>query len=266
MIGLNGGLIGSQRSANNTTASGIWTDNEQVLLKRVSSWPTGGDPYYANTSLLLHMDGSNGSTTFTDNSSNALTVTANGNAQISTTQSKFGGSSGYFDGSGDYLDVTEVSSVLTPGTGDFTLEGWFYTNASATYRSGWRTGANDSFRGVFLWNQSANQLMLLINGTNYFEGTNNTTTAAGTGPSSSTWFHLAVVRSSGVFTAYLNGTSKIIVNNQTSHSITTAINRIGASNSNSEHWNGYMDDLRFTKGIARYTSNFTPPTAPFSNF
>ncbi len=75
-----------------------------------------------NTKLLLHMDGSNGSTNFVD-SAQSRSVTANGNAQISTSQYKFGGASGYFDGSGDYLTVPD-SSDWTFGTGDFTIDLW----------------------------------------------------------------------------------------------------------------------------------------------
>jgi len=81
------------------------------------------DTYYSNVSLLLHCDGSNGSTTFTDNSPSPKTVTANGNASVSTAQSKFGGASAVFDGTGDYLSL-DGSSGFAFGTGDFTIEFW----------------------------------------------------------------------------------------------------------------------------------------------
>jgi hypothetical protein len=81
------------------------------------------DPYASNVSLHLKMDGANGSTTFTDSSPNALTVTAVGNAQISTTQSKYNGTSAYFDGTGDYLNLA-TSTAFGFGTGDYTAECW----------------------------------------------------------------------------------------------------------------------------------------------
>jgi hypothetical protein len=82
------------------------------------------DPDFANVSLLLHMDGSNGSTTFPDSSSNGLTVTRYGNAQISTAQSKFGGASAYFDGAGDYLELPNPNTAIGAVAGDFTIECW----------------------------------------------------------------------------------------------------------------------------------------------
>ena len=85
-----------------------------------------GDPFYSAVSMLLPMDGTNGSTTFTDSSLNAITVTAVGNAQVSTTQAKYGGASAYFDGSGDYLDTAGTGIATAFGTGDFTIEFWYY--------------------------------------------------------------------------------------------------------------------------------------------
>ena len=125
MLGFNGGLMGVQRTPTQGIASGLWFQNEQSVAKRANVWPfsQSADPYFSNVSLLLHMDGSNGSTTFTDNSSNGFTVTANGNAQISTAQSKWNGASGYFDGAGDFLTVP-VNSAFELGTGDFDVELW----------------------------------------------------------------------------------------------------------------------------------------------
>lgn len=79
------------------------------------------------------MDGANNSTTFTDNSSLALPVSVFGDAKISTSQSKFGGSSGLFDGNGDYLQAT--SSGFTFGTDDFTVEGWMYLVNGVEYKA-----------------------------------------------------------------------------------------------------------------------------------
>jgi hypothetical protein len=105
MIGFNGGLIGKDRSTSaSQSVPGVWTLREQLKAKRSLLWPSE-DPYYGNVSLLLRGNGTNGSTTIIDSSPSPKTVTAFGNAQISTAQSKFGGSSIAFDGTGDYLDV-----------------------------------------------------------------------------------------------------------------------------------------------------------------
>ena len=94
----------------------------KVTLKKES---VAADPYYNNVSLLLHGDGANGSTTIVDSSPTPKTVTAFGDAQISTAQSKFGGSSLAFDGSGDYVGIAD-SADFTFGSGNFTIEFWVY--------------------------------------------------------------------------------------------------------------------------------------------
>ena len=81
------------------------------------------DEYFSDVGVLLHGDGTNGSTAIVDSSTNNHTVNVNGNAQISTTKSKFGGSSMYFNGSGDYLTIPNNSS-FDFGYGDFTIEFW----------------------------------------------------------------------------------------------------------------------------------------------
>ena len=88
---------------------------------------------FSSVSLLLHMDGTNGSTLFVDSSQSPKSVTASGNAQISTTQSKFSGSSGLFDGSGDYLSIPFTSGGgFDFGTSNFTVE--FFTRVSELKR------------------------------------------------------------------------------------------------------------------------------------
>ncbi len=100
----------------------------------VSATTTSASANSANTVLLLHADGSNGSTVFVDSGSNGKTVTAYGNAQISTAQSKFGGASAYFDGNGDYLSVPS-SDDWSFGTEAFTMEAWIRLDDTSTYKS-----------------------------------------------------------------------------------------------------------------------------------
>jgi hypothetical protein len=263
LLGANGGLLGAARTSRRGAAVGLWTPNEQVIYQRQNAWI--GDASFDSVSLLLHMDGSNGSTTFTDSSKNALTVTANGNAQISTAQSKFGGASAAFDGAGDYLRLT--SSMARLDNGDHTVELWF--NASSL-----PTGGN----AVVLWAQyyltgiPAGRCLLSINtgGTIKAQLGSSSTTSTST-ISSGTWNHVAYTRSGSTNYLLLNGTSEGTFSS--SQTILDTAVAIGALNTGSDaspdysqdFFNGYIDDLRITKGVARYTANFTPPTAPFPN-
>ena len=108
-----------------------------------TSEASSSDPYFSSTKLLLNGNGTNGSTTFTDSSNSSHTVTASGNAQISTTQSKFGGSSMYFDGSGDYLVIAQDTSTDLSGVVDFTIEAWVRpanVSGTRTIFSQWNLG------------------------------------------------------------------------------------------------------------------------------
>lgn len=210
------------------------------------------DPYWNQVVLALHMDGTNGSTTFTDSSPSAKTVTANGNAQISTAQSKFGGASAYFDGTGDSL--TAHSETLS---GDFTIELWVYLTTAPT--SQFLVGCgNDAASTGFLLNVNTSGQVNLFG--------NNTGLIAGSGSSIlNTWTHVALSRSGSTIGLFVAGTQLGSVSISKSFSGTV---RIGAEDYNgtiTHRFTGYIDDLRITKGVARYTANFTPPAAPFPN-
>ena len=215
------------------------------------SYPAGQDPYVNNVSLMLSMDGANGSTTFTDLSQNALAVTAVGNAQISTTQSKYGGSSAYFDGSGDYLTTPANSIVL--GSGDWTIEFWLYLNNS---------GASN----LIDQRSSPTQLApsIYYNGSSIIYYTLGLDRIIGSSLQLNQWHHIAVVKASSQTKMYLNGT-------QTGSTYSDSNNYIGPNFTIGAYQplgntppNGYIDDLRITKGISRYNASFTPPTAPLS--
>jgi hypothetical protein len=261
MLGLNGGLMGVRKVPTPGTASGLWDQNEQSVARRANIWP-GSDPSFADVSLLLHMDGTNGSTTFTDASTNGFTVITNGNAQISTAQSKFGGASGYFDGTGDYLSIADANA-LDFETGDFTVEFWFYLTASSSNgkalisKGTWPTNT----ASYFIFYGGSNELAFYAsdNGASW-QITNQLLTS---NPTKEAWHHVAVTRNGTAFRGFFNGvkgfdhTSSIQLHNNAS-ALT-----IGSGASGSEAINAYIDDLRITKGVARYTANFTPPTAAF---
>lgn len=216
------------------------------------------DSYFNNVSLLLHMDGANNSTTFTDNSPNALTVTRTGNAIISTTQNKFGGASAYFDGSGDYLSVP-YNSGFAFGTSDFTIEAWVYRGDTSNYPmvfDGWTTRTTGCYQFGF---QSGGYPAFW-----YYPTAAYTSLIGDTAITVNQWNHIAVSRESGTLRLFLNGS--LIGSKTATESLGNNVTYyVGAQEGQYNYLNGYIDDLRVTKGVARYTSAFTPPTAAFPN-
>jgi hypothetical protein len=219
-----------------------------------------------NVSLLLHGDGTDGSTTITDSSPSPKTVTAVGDAQISTAQSKFGGASIAFDGSGDYASVTSSSAFdLGISNEPFTVEFWFYRNSTGNHGFFVKGG------GAANWNNSTGyQYFAFIEaGVLYWMwNPSNTPVSISTStlPAIQQWHHYAVSYDGTNTRLFINGT-QIGSNNSNIYIAPSAANtvRVGAGpiNANLVSLNGYIDDLRITKGVARYTANFAPPTAPF---
>ena len=218
------------------------------------------DPYYGAVSLLLHGDGADGSTTIVDSSPSPKTVTAVGNAQISTTQSKFGGSSLAFDGAGDYLEAPH-SNDYNLGSGDFTIECWLWTGqTSAGTVAAHRTsgGAANTNWLLQTWPAADKIALFLSDGTTYqVNGLASTSSI-----NNSQWRHIAASRSGSTIRLFIDGVVENTATWAGSISSTPRVLRIGDDGGNN-FLNGYIDDFRITKGIARYTSNFTPPTAPF---
>lgn len=214
-----------------------------------------GDPYYLQNSLLLHFDGSNGSTTYTDSSANSLTPSATGGAfSLSTTQSKFGGASVYFP-PGVFCSITYASSALFgTGTGDFTAECWCY-----------RTGNTSGGTYVTLFSLGfATPWALYLNSSGVVAIAFNAVQSAYSSVplSLNAWDHVALVRAGDVWQIYKNGVSILSVTNSINCGTSPQF-IIGEPGASIESIRGYVDEFRFTKGVARYTANFTPPTAAF---
>ena len=208
------------------------------------------DPYFANVSLLLHGNGSNGSTTIIDSSPSPKTVTAVGNAQISTAQSKFGGSSIAFDGTGDCLAATidPINIRSTP----FTIESW--SNISTRSNYGILGGITNDFY-VF-----SNYNGIVYTGDGVINNISFTETALPLGA----WFHAALTFDGTTYRAFINGTQQGSSTTLLKNYVLTSVT-IGGHVASSRLTTGLIDDLRITK-VARYTANFTPPTAPFPDF
>ena len=176
-----------------------------------------------------------------------------GDAKVSTAVSKFGGSSMAFDGSGDYLSIRSVPE-LAFGTGDVTLECWLYLNST----SGTQTIAARWAPRGWLW-QFTSSTMTVYFGT--------TGTSFSWSPSTSTWYHLAITRSGGSTRFFVNGTQTGSTQTNNGDASASGIITVGMNDDGIQQpLNGYIDDLRVTKGYARYTANFTPPTQAFPLF
>ena len=183
-------------------------------------------------------------------------ITTYGSAAISTTQSKFGGSSMYFNGSSSYMYAAPSQNFYF-GTGSFTCEGWVYINAAA------QTAGIFQIATSYLPTSTVNTVAVGTTATGFWQiyanGTNTNSTATyNTGQ----WIHFALVRSGTTTTLYINGTSVITVTGDSTNYTGTYLALGGIYGGN--YINAYLDDFRITQ-YARYTTNFTPPTSAFPN-
>ena len=207
----------------------------------------------SSSGASLHIKGTDASII---DKSQGTNLKPEGNTTGSTTTNFTGAKSMYFDGSGDYLS-TLSSDLLSMGTGDFTVECW--VNKSLTNHKGiWQIsstagGLQSTNYGqtlalgfqIGIWQLYAGGGSAGVNGPNFSLSTD-------------TWYHTAVVRNSGTTKLYIDGTEEISISD--SHDYTGTYMVIGGYYSTSYLHHGYIQDLRVTKGLARYTTNFTPPT------
>lgn len=253
---LTGGYLTIPPTWSADSCPGVWTPEQQFDRERTSVWPSSGDSYWSSVSLLLHMDGSNNSTTFTDSSANVFSITAFGDAKISTTQSKFGGSSGAFDGTGDYIS-TPANSAFAFGTGDFTVELWLYVNALSGYKTLIGTRPTTS--------QFSDAWSIDYDGGGSLYGYSDNLIANSPGAlSTGAWAHIAFTRASGVCRMFKDGT--LTGSQANTQNFTRNTLYVGAAGNGDGATNVYTDEVRITKGVARYTSSFTAPTSPFPDF
>ena len=232
-----------------------------MLSASKTAAPSGSvpDPQFNYVTMLLHGDGTNGAqnNTFLDSSTNAFSITRNGN----TTQGSFSpyGSnwSNAFNlvSTPDYLDIAS-NAAFGMGTGDYTIESWFYCTDTGGYQPIIDCRASSPVTGQILFRVYAT-------GQFYFsiEGTGTVLTSPAN-IATNTWVHAAVVKASGVYTLYINGTSVATASN--SVSIPTSPVRIGNDQQNGNNFKGYLSNVRIVKGTAVYTSNFTPSTTPLT--
>lgn len=254
-----GALAGQIVSNATTGAYSITTLDGTEHFAIVHDGVVTGDPYWNNVVLAMHMD----DVGLTDVKGHTITLV--GTAARSAAQSKFGGYSALFNAAtpnqGNRLSVTGTLTDFS-FSGDFTVEFYMYPTAfGASWGSFVADTRNTSAANGTGWHISYGYAS---SGNKLSVGVGTTSIATTFVPPLNAWSHVAVVRASGVISVYANGD---LVNTPVSNSATIPCSQFligSASNSASTTGiNGYLDDLRITKGVARYTANFTPPAAAF---
>ena len=226
------------------------------------------DPNYSNVSVLLHGDGTNNSTTFTDNSPNNFVLTGAGNAKISTAQiGQFGNASILLDGNGDYITGTLADANAFNLPNDFTVEARIYLSTTAgTHAIAGKWAGTGNFAFIFY-----------VTGTTIeFASANNgqfgAITSAATSFSTNTWYHVAASRSGSSLRLFQDGALLTTATETRDCSSGNSLSRLfvggnqdGIANNPTFafYFNGHIEEVRVTKGVARYTAAFSSPTAPF---
>ena len=194
-----------------------------------------------------------------------------GNAQVSTSVVKYGTGSMYFNGSGSWL-LGQNTPTANLGSGSFTIECWINFSASVS-GTGYAivTKAPSAFTpqaSFAFWRSTTNKLRFIFSTDGGATNLGQIDTTSDFLPLTGTWYHIAVTRSGSTFYLFINGTSQAVTTSfygsATSSSAigdTTTPLYVGAFSDGTYLFNGYIDDLRITKGAARYIGNFTPPIA-----
>ena len=208
-----------------------------------------------NTKLLIHSNTTMGSTTFTDSSSEANTVTNSGCKHVAP---KIGTGMGAFDGSGDYLSLaTADKEIWNWGTSAYTVEGWVNTT-SQTSQFIWHGAGSGNSVGFRVRVQADGKINANEQVSGDHEFISSSTVDDGN------WHHWAVSREQGRYAQlYIDGTLEA-TNSQNYNTDNTNEQYIGMKYGGNEPFNGYMDEMRVSR-VARYTTNFTPSTTAFKD-
>ena len=245
-------------------SAGYWNGNiaDARVVKGTQVYTSNFTPPAApltavtNTKLLVQSTDAG----IIDKSQSVQAVTLNGNVKSSTDQYKYLTSSMYFDGTGDYVTIGN-NPGLHIGSGNFTIEMWLRAAAVNVGQPVMIRRSSTTARGfvINITSTSANNVGFLAGDTN--NAAWEVSMSSTSNLSNDTWHHVAIVRSGNNFYLYLDGTQEGTASSSVTIADDTSNLIIGSNEAGSSFFTGYISDLRITKGLARYTANFTPPTA-----
>ena len=188
----------------------------------------------------------------------AKSVTASGNAHVHTGDKKFGTASAAFDGTGDWLSIPN-SADFDISTGNFTIDFWVYFDSSLSYHIPFgREKTTAPYTGYYMYYTATDGKLYWITDANQ-----NRIVSDSGAVSTNTWTHIAVVGYGGVTKMYVNGSQ--VGGAWSGLPENYDIDFYIGSDPSAFAMKGYIDEFRFTKGISRWTSSFTPPTVAYDN-
>lgn len=221
------------------------------------------DPFIANVVALLHMEGADGSTTITDNAPTPKVWTPSSGCAISTAQSKFGGSSLHFDGTANAVCRTAGDAAFAMGSGDWCIEGWAYILAFTPTAAGFfQIGSTSPLAST------TNTEAMGLNGSGAYQAYSNngsqTPSGAIAAPQLNVWTSWCLEKASGTVRLYINGKT---IGTSTGDTVnyTGNVAGLGQIYGSAYALNGYLDEVRITKGKSRYAGDYKVRTTPFPN-
>jgi len=256
-----GQLVCSESASTNYVNGNPLTATGALSCTDATSAPT--DPFFSSVTALLHMDGLQGATTTTDVKGHAVTV--NAGSALDTSAAKFG-ATGMKWTSGAMVSIAN-NGDYNFGTGDFTVEGWFYLPTAVVGIGSRYTlfskGQINSTSDSWCYFDEAGTRFLHAAAVNGAGATIGSVTGSTNFPID-TWTHVAWTRTSGTFRLFMGGVQQGSNGGSAAaiRETASAVQKIGLW-TNGDPWRGYFDEFRITKGVSRYTANFTPPTLPF---
>jgi len=248
----------SSSSSRSSSSSSRSSSSSSLSSSSSSSLSTMGiDPF---TVLMLHMNGTDESTTFTDDSfATQHTMTAQNGAEIDTAESVFGSASGLFTGATAYVDTPD-NVDFTWGTADMTWEARIrFTSFTGNQVIMGRPTSGGSY---MYWQVQETAIRFRdYNGSNIIDFTKTYSAL-----SLNTWYHFVVTRSGSNFRFFLDGVQQGTTTSDASAFVvrTGTTLQVGANSVISHYFNGHIDEFRISKGVARWTANFTPPTTEYA--
>lgn len=273
-IDQNTGIIsGTLNAALNLTFQVKVNDSSDEITITGESY-VSGDPYWSNVVSLMHFEGVNGSSTFVDEVAGTNWVASRGTPVISTGNKRIGNSSAYFAARNAEISCSQ-SNLGAFEDKDFTVELYMRPTSIPTISNNYQFPVTKDFAGSYNrgWHVSISGdtggkvvCSVSVNGTPTLYSISSINVVQ-----ANVWIHVAMVRKGGTLYLFvdgiLQGTTTIPLSGNIGNDAPAMhIGRIGGNFVSQYAYDGYVDELRITKGVARYTENFTPPNAPFLNF